>query len=123
MNFRSLLSKLQYRGLVRSVKRKYHVAEATRAYVVFSPGRKASGNFTVVDARGTDYLQRRLGGKRSITSADAFKACKRSRFLSERFAVLNALYVLVGTQRARISKVVGQTLYFDVRKPTGRGDR
>ena len=119
MNYRSLLSKLQYRGLVRSVKRNYHVAEAARDYVLFSPRTNAGGNFTVVDARGAKYLQRRLGGKRSITSADAFAACKRSRFLRDRFAVLNALYVLVGTKRARISKVVGRILYFDVRKHAG----
>ena len=119
MNYRSLLSKLQYRGFVRSVKRNYHVAEAGRDYVLFSPRTNTGGNFTVVDARGAKYLQRRLGGKRSITSADAFAACKRSRFLRDRFAVLNALYVLVGTKRARISKVAGQILYFDIRKDAG----
>jgi len=51
-----------------------------------------------------------------VTSAEAFAACKRSRFLDDRFAVLNALYVLVGTKRARISKMAGQTLHFDIRK-------
>jgi hypothetical protein len=119
MNYRSLLSGLNYRGLVRSAKRNYHVAEGGEHYVLFSPGRGTNGNYTVVARKGVDYMARRLGGKRAVTSAEAFAACKRSRFLTERFAVLNALYVLVGTKRARISKMAGHTLYFDIRKHAG----
>lgn len=116
MNYRSLFSNLRYRGLVRSAKRNYHVAEAVSYYVLLSPGKGAGGNFTVVPRKAVDYLVKRLGGKRAVTSADALKACKRSKFLRNRFAVLNALYVLVGTKRARISKMLSRTLYFDVSK-------
>jgi hypothetical protein len=121
VNYRSLFSDLQYRGLVRSAKRNYHIAEGVNHYVLFSPGKGTGtgGNFTVVAREAVDYLVRRLGGKRAVTSADALAACKRSKFLNGRFEVLNALYVLVGTKRARISKMVGQTLYFDVRKHAG----
>ena len=119
MNYRSLFSGLRYCGLVRSAKRNYHVAESDGYYVLFSPGKGTNGNFTVVARKGVDYVIRRLGGKRAVTSAEAFAACKRSRFLIDRFAVLNALYVLVGTKRARISKMAGQTLYFDIRKHAG----
>lgn len=116
MNYRSLLSGLSYCGLVRSAKRDYHVAESGEHYVLFSPGKGSNGNYTVVARRGVDYMVKRLGGKRSVTSAEAYAACKRSRFLTDRFAVLNALYVLVGTNRARISKISGQALHFDIRK-------
>jgi len=119
MNYRSLFSGLRYHGLVRSAKRNYHVAESGGHYVLFSPGKGTNGNFTVVARKGVDYVVRRLGGKRAVTSAEAFAACKRSRFLTDRFAVLSALYVLVGTKRARISKMSGQTLYFDIRKRAG----
>lgn len=119
MNYRSLISGLRYCGMVRSAKRNYHVAESSEHYVLFSPGKGTNGNFTVVARKGVDYMARRLRGKRAVTTAEAFAACKRSRFLTERFAVLNALYVLVGTERARISKMAGQTLYFDVRKHAG----
>ena len=117
MNYRSLFSDLRYRGLVRSAKRNYHIAEGVSHYVLFSPGKGTGGNFTVVARKAVDYLVRRLGGKCAVTSADALAACKRSKFLNDRFK--NALYVLVGTKRARISKMVGQTLYFDVRKHAG----
>lgn len=120
MNYRSLLSDLRYRGLVRSAKRNYHIAEGASHYVLFSPGKRAGGgNFTVVPRKGVDYLAKRLAGRRGVTSADALAACRRSRFLNDRFDVLNALYVLVGTERARISKMVGHTLHFDVRKHAG----
>ena len=119
MNYRSLLSGLRYCGLVRSAKRKYHVAESAKYYVLFSPGKRANGNFTVVASKGVDYLAKRMGGKRSVTTAEAFDACKRSRFLAERFAILNAMYVLVATGRARISKIADRVLYFDIRKHAG----
>jgi hypothetical protein len=119
VNYRSLFSDLRYRGLVHSAKRNYHIAEGVSHYVLFSPGKGTGGNFTVVARKAVDYLVRRLGGTRAVTSADALAACKRSKFLNDRFEVLNALYVLVGTKRARISKMVGQTLYFDVRKHAG----
>ncbi len=116
MNYRSLFGDLRYRGLVRSAKRNYHIAEGVSHYVLFSPGKASGGNFTVVTRKAVDYMVKRLGGRRSVTSADALAACKRSKFLNDRFEVLNALYVLVGTKRARISKMVGRTLYFDIRK-------
>lgn len=118
MNYRSLFSSVRYRGLVRSAKRNYHVAEAISYYVLLSPGKGDSGNFTVVPRKAVDYLAKRLGGKRSVTSADALAACRRSKFLRNRFAVLNALYALVGTKRARIAAMTGQTLYFDILRPS-----
>ena len=119
MNYRSLLSDLRYRGFVHSAKRNYHIAEGVNDYVLFSPRKGAGGNFTVVARKAVDYLVKRLGGKRAITTADALAACKRSKYVNDRFEVLNALYVLVGTKRARISKMIGRTLYFDVRKHAG----
>ena len=119
MNYRSLFSDLRYRGFVRSAKRNYHIAEGVSHYVLFSPRKGTGGNFTVVASKAVEYLVKRLAGKRGVTSADALAACKRSQFLNDRFEVLNALYVLVGTKRARISKMVGHTLYFDVRKHAG----
>jgi hypothetical protein len=116
MNYRSLLTRLRYCSLVRSAKRNYHVAESDAHYVLFSPGRANNGNFTVISRRAVDFAAKRLGGKRDVTSAEAFAACKRSKFFPDRFSVLNALYVLIGTKRARISKMTGQKLHFNIRK-------
>ncbi|PYR48838.1 MAG: hypothetical protein DMF89_14505 [Acidobacteria bacterium] len=119
MNHRILFSDLRYRGLVKSVRREYHVLEGSQHYVLVSPGQQSGGNYTIVLKRALDYLMRRLGGRRSVTSATAFAACRRSKYFQNRFAVLNALYALVGIGAAQISKMVGPTLFFDIRKHAG----
>jgi hypothetical protein len=115
MNHRSLFLNLTYRGRVRSLRRDYHVLEGSEHYVLFSPRTAAGGNYSVVTKATVAYLVRRVGGKRSVTSADVWAACKRSRLLSDRFAVLHALYVLVAIKAATIAKV-GSPLFFNVRK-------
>jgi hypothetical protein len=95
------------------------VAEAKGYYVLFSPRDGASGNFTVMSKRGVEYVAKQLGGMRSVTSKKAFEACSRSKFITDPLAALNALYVLAGTKRARITKLAGQKLYFNVWKYEG----
>jgi hypothetical protein len=118
MDNRSLFSGLQYRGRVRSVRRDYHVLEGAHHYVVLSPKDDVGGYYTIVHRAALSYIVKRLGGTKSITTAEAFEACKRSKYLTNRFSVLNALYALVGTKEARISKVVGHKLFFGIRKRT-----
>jgi hypothetical protein len=115
MNHRSLFLNLTYRGRVRSLRRDYHVLEGSDQYVLLSPRTAAGGNYSVVTKATVAYLVKRVGGKRSVTSADVWAACKRSRRLSDRFAVLHALYVLVAIKAATIVKV-GSPLFFNVRK-------
>jgi hypothetical protein len=119
MNHRTLFSGLKYRGLVRSVRRDYHVLEGSRHYVLVSSGQRAGGNYTIVLKKALDYLMKRLGGRKSVTSASAFAACRRSKFFQNRFAVLNALYALVGIGAARISRMEGPALFFDIHKHAG----
>jgi hypothetical protein len=116
MNHRSLFLGLRYRGLVKSVRRNYHVLEGSYHYVLVSPAAGAGGNYNVVLKKAVQYLVKQFAGTRSVTSADAYAACKRSKFLRDRFAVLNALYVLVGIGAARVSKMDGKTLFFSIRK-------
>jgi len=115
MNHRSLFLNLTYRGRVRSLRRDYHVLEGSDQYVLLSPRTAAGGNYSVVTKATVAYLVKRVGGKRSVTSADVWAACKRSRLLSDRFGVLHALYVLVAIKAATIVKV-GSPLFFNVRK-------
>ena len=117
MNHRSLFLNLNYRGRVRSLRREYHVLEGSDHYVLLSPGNAAGGNYSVVRKATVAYLVKRVGGRRSVTSADVWAACKRSRLLADRFSVLNALYVLVAIEAATIVKF-GSPLLFRVRKGT-----
>jgi hypothetical protein len=119
MDHRTLFSNLQYRGRVRSIRRDYHVLEGAGHYVLFSGKDETGGNYTIVPRAAVAYITKHLGGTKSITTAEAFAACKRSKFIGDRFAILNALYVMVATKEARISKVEGQKLFFGIRKSTG----
>jgi hypothetical protein len=101
------------------MKRDYHVAEAHAYFLLFSPKGDRDGNFAVIPKKGVEYVARQLGGQHSVTCKEAFDACRRSKFITDRFAVLHALYVLIVTKRARISKIVNQTQYFSVRKQSG----
>ena len=115
MNHRSLFLNLTYRGRVRSLRRDYHVLEGSDHYVLLSPSASAGGNYSIVAKATVAYLLKRVGGKRSVTSAEVWAACKRSRLLSGRFSVLHALYVLVAIRAATIVKF-GSPLRFNVRK-------
>ncbi len=116
MDHKSLFSGLRYCSRVRSVRRDYHVFKGSRHYVVVSPKNGVSGNYTVVTRAAINYIVKRLGGTKSISTPDAFEVCKRSKFLRDRFSFLNAMYTLVGIKAARITKVVGQKLFFSIRK-------
>jgi hypothetical protein len=117
MNHRSLFTNLRYRGRFQSLRRSYHVLEGVGHYILFSPKSDgAGGNYSVVPKAAIDYVTKRLGGTKSIKTADGLTACKRSKYFPNRFSFLNAMYVLLATKQGRISKVQGQTLFFGIRK-------
>ena len=117
MNHRNLLSNLHYRGLVRATRRSYHVFEGPQVFVVLSPRPGGhGGNYHVIERQALNYVLSRVGGNRSITSKEVRDACRRSKFLQDRFAVLNALYALAGIKKARITSMRGQSLVFSVSK-------
>lgn len=117
MNHRSLFSNVRYRGLVRAAKRVYHVFEGPRHFVLLSPGVDGDGgNYHVVQRQTLNYVLSRVGGSRSITAREVFDTCRRSKFLRDRFAVLNALYALAGVKKVRITGMKGQALVFSISK-------
>lgn len=118
MNYRQLLSRIRYRGLVRAVVRDYHVLEGPQHYLVFSPKSNGewSGNFTVVPKKAVKFIVNKLGGTKAIATAEVFDACKGSMYFPDHFSVLNALYALIGIKGARISKVAGKKLFFNIWK-------
>jgi hypothetical protein len=118
MNYRQLLSRIRYRGLVKAVVRDYHVLEGPQHYLVFSPrsSRDGSGNFTVVPKKAVRFLVNKLGGTKAIPTDEVFATCKGSMYFPDRFSVLNALYALIGMKGARISKIAGRKLFFNIWK-------
>jgi hypothetical protein len=117
VNHRSLFTSVHYRGLVRSAKRAYHVFEGPQHFVLLSPGRDGTGgNYHVIQRRALEYVLSRVGGSRSITAKQVLDICRRSKFITTRFDVLNTLYALAGIKKARIAGMKGQTLVFAVSK-------
>ena len=92
MNHRNVLSNLHYCGLVRGSRRNYHVFEGPQVFIVLSPRPGGhGGNYHVIERQALNYVLSRVGGNRSITTKEVRDACRRSKFLQDRFAVLNAL--------------------------------
>jgi hypothetical protein len=99
------------------VKRDYHVLEGSRGYLLFSPRPdEFGGNYSIVPTASLNYVLKRLGGRKSISTADGFAECKRSQGFPDRFSFLNAVYVLIALGKARISKRQGQKLFFGISK-------
>ena len=117
MNYRRAFADLAYRGMVRSVRRTYHVLEGDDYLVVLSPkGDGATGNYSLVPWSAVRYIIRRLGGTKSISSTEAFQLCGHSKYFGTRFDLLNAFYAMIAIDRARIAKYEDRKLFFGVRK-------
>jgi hypothetical protein len=118
VNHRSLLSDVRYRGLVRAAKRAYHVYEGREHFVLLSPSTSHGGYYHILERRALNYVLGHVGGSRSITVREVRDACRRSKFLADRFAVLNTLYALVALKKARITAMRDKALVFAVSKGT-----
>jgi len=117
VNHRSLFSNVRYRGLVHAPKRAYHVFEGPQHFVLLSPGSDPrGGNYHVIERHALNFVLSHVGGTRSVTATQVLDACRRSKFLRDRFSVLNTLYALVGIKKARITGMKGQALVFSVSK-------
>ena len=114
MNYKRLFSNISYRGRVLSVKSDFHILEGPDDYVVVS----TNYGYKIVSKKAVRFMQNKLGGKQAITTKEALQRCSGSMYFQDRFAVLDALYVLVGTQQAKITRVgTRNSLYFNVWKP------
>lgn len=112
MNYKSLFSNIAYRELVKAVKNDYHILEGKDHYVVLS----TNYQYKIVEKKATKFIVRKLGGKKSITVSEVFNECKGSKYFTDKFDVLNALYALAGTKQGKISKIGNNKLFFNVWK-------
>ena len=116
MNYKSFLPNLKYRGLVKAVVRDYHVLEGENHYMVLSPKDDGTGNYTIVPKKAVKFIVKKLGGTKGVPTAEVFNDCCGSMYFPDHFSVLNALYALVGAKGAKISKVVGKKLFWNIWK-------
>lgn len=112
MRIPSLLQNLQFIGEAEGDRRTYYVFRGTGGYVVASSNGKADLNVTVVDREILGVIQRRFGG-REVTTRLVVQRSRRP----DRFAALNALYVMVALGAARkLRKRDGKAMVFKIKR-------
>lgn len=121
VNIRKLQRGLKYRGRVKSIRQTYHVFEASDDFFVLSfalsKERRGSGYFNVISSAAVRYVQGHLAGQTQVTAKIAFAVARRTKHLPTTLMALNALYVLVALDQARILRTgKHRQLFFALRK-------
>jgi len=119
MNVKRLVRGLSYSGEVEGKRQKYHVFAGAGFFLVlsFSKTKARAGNFNVVDSGAVDYVRKRFGGRRGITTVDVAVKARRTRHFPTTLAALNVLYVLVATGQATIdTRRADPKLFFNVKR-------
>ena len=119
MNLKRLGAGLALRGKVVGQRQTYHVFEGEKFFFIcsFSRTKRKAGNFNVVDVEAVRYAQRLAGGKQGVTSSDLYRRSRNPRLIGSALEALNILYVLVGTDQAKIDRRrKDKQLFFNVKK-------
>lgn len=117
MNLRRLTAGLDFRGKVEGKRQTYFVFEGEGFFFVssFSRSKPKAGNFNIVDLEAVRYAERLVGGKLGVTAQDLYSRSRNARLIGSALEALNILYVLVGTDRARIDRRhKGKQLFFNI---------
>lgn len=119
LNVRSLTRGLTFHGELLGKRQRYYVLSGAHHYFVMSVSsrKRAAGNFNLVGKSVVDRLYRRLRGQRGLTAARVFERTRNRRLVPSALAALNALYVLVATDRASIDRRrASRELFFNVKR-------
>jgi len=112
MTIRNLFKDLQYVGKAEGDKRAYHVFSGSDAFLVVAPSTRGGLNVNVVDRRAAEVIRRRFRRKR-VTVKELIKGARRPDLFGDRFAALNALYVMVAlTQARKLAERDGRAMVF-----------
>jgi hypothetical protein len=105
-------------GEVAADRRSYVIFEGPKYYLVTTLSTPLSGNFTLVDKRAVDYVRRRFGGAKNMTSGELLRRIKKPA-VRNRFDALYILYVLeaLGQASRRKAKLPARGFLFNLRKP------
>jgi hypothetical protein len=114
MDIKGLFKSLEYVGQADGDRNSYSVFVGAKAYLVASPNSRAGLNLNVVPREAPEAIRRRFRGRR-VTVTQILKGSGRSRLFRDRFAALNALYVLVACRQARkLAERDGRAMVFKV---------
>jgi hypothetical protein len=121
MRANALVSEFREAALIGEVvasRRTYIVFEGPKYYLVATLSNPLSGNFTLVDKRAVEYVRRRFGGKKDLTSGELLRRMKKPNFVRDRFGALYILYILeaMGQASRRQAKLPARGFLFNLRK-------
>ena len=100
MNVRSVFKDLQYAGRADGDRNSYSVFAGAEGYLVAALNSRGGLNVNVVPREAAELIRRRFR-RRKVTVTQVLRSARRSRLFLDRFAALNALYVLVALKQAR----------------------
>jgi len=114
VNIRHFTSGLEYKGEVEARRQTYFVFEGKKHYFVMSLSRskRNAGNFNVVDTGAVEYVAKKFGGRKKVTSSKVAAGSRRTRHIADSLQALNVLYVLIATNRAKIDTRFGEKQLF-----------
>jgi hypothetical protein len=119
MNLRSLGAGLAFRGKVDGQRQTYYVFEGEDFFFVcsFSRTKAKAGNFNIVSTEAVRYVRKLTRGRQGVTSQDVHRRARVRRHVGSALEALNALYVLVALDEAKIDRRhAGRQLHFNVKK-------
>jgi hypothetical protein len=104
VNVKHVLSELRYVGEATGVRHTYYVFQGPKHYLVlsFKKDDAAAGNFNIVEADAVAYVEDKFRGSKGLTSKQLLEESRRTRHFKDRFAALNALYVLAAAGKATV---------------------
>jgi hypothetical protein len=106
-------------GEVAAARRSYFIFEGPKYYIVATLSDPLAGNFTLVDRAAVDYVRKRFGGQKDLTSVELLRRSKNPRYIRGRFGALYILYILeaLGEASRRQAKPPARGFLFNLRKP------
>ncbi len=118
MNIRSLPKGLRYSGEAEGKRQTYYVFEGSGYYFVisFKKDDPNAGNFNVVASDAVQYLARKFTGEKGVTAQEMFDRSHKTHHFASHLDLLNTLYVLIATKRAKVDgRFKSRALYFNIK--------
>lgn len=118
---KNMLEDLEYVDAIESKRQTYYIYRGKKYYLIlsFSPKKKNSGNFNLVNSKLVDKVYDKFRNQKKITSSAVFcnsKVEKQTRYIKSSLDALNILYILSAKGFAKLDKrFTRKNLFFNIK--------
>jgi len=116
MNYKSLLNEAKFIGKTYSSKNVFYIYTCGSGFLILTIKDSTSGYFKIISDKTVSFVHKKLSGIKSISSTDSYKMCSKSKYVEDAFMFRSAMYILCAKKHAKITKVVGNKMYFGIKK-------